>query len=333
MDPETQVALSPWAVALNLPAMTGETAPAPSAEVVPPPDANGVIEGRDGRRYRMADAAALAARINAQAVKARIDFDHRSERKSPTFSGSTAAEGWLNNARPNARGGIDADLELSGWAAMSLRQGSYRYLSPALFHTSDMEITGLSSVGLVNDPNFNLPAPTVHSQERNVDDENAIAEREKALEARERALDVREQAAAAQALNAATRAVEQAAADGKIPAAAKDAHLEMIKSHKDGIDAGLNAFEKLIASPAEGGAGGNAGALSAAALETLQTRVGPSGAPNAAATAPNPAYPAPAGVLPPDDERLSLHRKIADYAQKNGVSYRDAVTHFGATGV
>lgn len=29
MDPETQVALSPWAVALQMPAMTGEAAPAP----------------------------------------------------------------------------------------------------------------------------------------------------------------------------------------------------------------------------------------------------------------------------------------------------------------
>ncbi|MDE0203197.1 MAG: hypothetical protein OXK73_12275 [Rhodospirillaceae bacterium] len=323
MDPEALVTLSPWCVDLNLTAMTGENAPPPSAEVIPPPDGDGIIEGRDGRRYRLKDAAALAARINAQQVKARIDFDHRSERISPTFAGSTAAEGWLKNARPNARGGIDADLELSSWAAMSLRSGSYRYLSPALFHTSDMEVTGLSSVGLVNDPNFNLPAPTMHSTEPNVDNDKDTAEREKALEAREKAADAR-------ALNAAVRAVDQAVADGKIPAAAKDAHLETIKSHKDGIDAGLNAFEKVIAASA--GAAPGAGGLSSQALETLGTRVGPAGAPNATGAASQPAFPAPAGVLPPDADRLSLHAKIADYAQKNGVSYRDAVTHFGAMG-
>ena len=328
MDPEIQIALHPWTVALNLQTLMGDNAPTPSAEVIPPPDANGVVKGRDGRRFRMKDAAALAARINAQAVMPRIDFDHRSERRSPTFAGSTAAEGWLKNARVNVRGGIDADLELSSWAAMSLRGGSYRYLSPALLLTTDMEITGLSSIGMVNDPNFSLEAPSIHNARTDMDDTPNAAgadEREKALAAREKAADER-------ALNAATRAVNQAVTDGKIPAAAKDAHLETIKSHKDGIDAGLNAFEKVIEASAETAPGGGAGGLSDDALKTLGTRVGPAGAPNAAGAAANPTFPTPAGVLPPDEKRLSLHQKIAEYAQTNGVSYRDAVAHFGAMG-
>lgn len=322
-----EVALNPWAVALNLPMQEGEGAPLPSAEIIPPADASGVVKGRDGRRFRMKDPATLAAAINAQAVAARIDFDHRSERTSPTFNGSTAAEGWVKNARVNARGGIDADLDLISWAAMTLRVGSYRYLSPALIHTTDMEVRGLSSVAMVNDPNFDLPAPTIHATEPNVDDET-IAEREEALKAREQAADER-------ALNAATRAVDQAVADGKVPAAAKDAHLETIKAHKDGIDAGLNAFEKLVeasATDAGGERGGTAG-LDGDALKTLQTRVAPSGAPAAnAAGAQAPTFPTPAGMEAPGQERLSLHQKIADYARTNGVSYRDAVEHFGATG-
>lgn len=330
MEPDL-LALTPWVVALNLQAMAGDNAPLPNAEVIPPPNADGVIEGQDGRRFRIKDATALAAQINAQPVAARIDFDHRSERISPTFNGSTAAEGWVKNARVNARGGIDADLELSSWAVMSLRGGSYRYLSPALRHTSDMEIVGLSSVGMVNDPNFSLEAPTIHSRSdpmtdrpEGVDD----ATWQKALDA----LAERERAADARALNAAARVVDQAVADGKIPAAAKDAHLESIKAHKDGIDAGLNAFEKVVAaSPVD--AGGDGGGLSNDALEALQARVAPSGAPNAnAGGGQAPAFPTPAGMLPPSQERLTLHHRIADYAQKNGVSYRDAVVHFGAMG-
>jgi len=329
---ELQIAISPWAAALNVQAMTGENAAPPTAEVIPPPDADGIIKGRDGRRFRMADPVALAARINGQQVAARVDFDHRSERKSPTFSGSTAAEGWVKNARVNARGGIDADLDLSSWAAMSLRSGSYRYLSPALFLTTDMEITGLSSVGLVNDPNFSLPAPAVHNREPNMSDTPANPEGDEAK--RLEALAAREKAADERALNAATRAVDQAVSDGKIPAAAKDAHLETIKSHKDGIDAGLNAFEKLMAASAEAAPGGGAPAgVDADGLKVLTTRVGPSGAPNADAKGASPAFPTPAGVLPPDAERLSLHQKIAAYAAQNGVSYRDAVQHFGAMGV
>ena len=326
MDPTEQIALAPWAVELNFGAIASPDAPLPVAEVIPPPNADGIVEGRDGRRFRIKDMAALAARIGAQAVAPRIDFDHRSERGSPTFTGSTAAEGWIRAPKLNARGGIDAELELSGWAKESIRSRIYRYLSPALLHTADMELAGLSSVALVNDPNFHLPAPTVHNRSPAMDPTDADAvERDRALTAREKAADER-------ALGAAKRAVDQAVTDGKIDAAAKDYHLAAIESHKDGMEAGLNGFDAMVAASIVDEAGKDAG-LDAGALSALQTRVGPAGAPNAAAGGgAQPAFPAPAGVLPPDGQRLSLHQKIAEYARTNGVSYRDAVTHFGAMG-
>ena len=331
MEPNAQLSLAAWTIAVNMPQpVDGQTA-LPTAEVIPAPNAEGIIEGRDGRRYRIRDAAALAGRINAQAVAARIDFDHRSERVSPNFAGSTAAEGWLKNVRVNGRGGIDADLDLSGWAAGSLRSQMYRYLSPALFHTSDMEITGISSVALVNDPNFRLEAPTIHSRSEPMTDRPEGVD-EATWQKAQDALAEREKAADARALNAATRAVDQAIADGKVPEAAKDAHLETIKCHKDGIDAGLNAFEKTLEASAEGDGDGKGGGLSDDALKTLGTRVAPSAATKPAGNAEQPAFPTPSGVQPPDPQRLSTHHKIAEYAQKNGITYREAVTHFGAMG-
>ena len=107
-----EVALNPWAVALNLPMQEGEGAPLPSAEIIPPADASGVVKGRDGRRFRMKDPATLAAAINAQAVAARIDFDHRSERSSPTFNGSTAAEGSLPTEGRGEEGFIEPAIAL-----------------------------------------------------------------------------------------------------------------------------------------------------------------------------------------------------------------------------
>lgn len=142
--------LGPWVIALNL---RGE---ALTMEVLPPPDSEGIIRGDDGRRYRVRDMAALARAINAQEVTPRVDFDHRSERRSPTFSGSTAAEGWLSNFRVSARGGLEADFALSDHAAHMIRSEGYRYLSPALMLDKAGEVTGLSSVALVNDPNFTL---------------------------------------------------------------------------------------------------------------------------------------------------------------------------------
>ena len=146
---EGNAALNPWTVSLNL---RGASL---TMEVIPPPR-GGYLTGRDGRRYRVKSMAALAAAIGAQAVAPRIDFDHRTERTSPTFAGSTRAEGWLSNFRVNGNGGLDADMQLGDAVAMAIGRGEYRYLSPALTHDSAGEVTGLSSVALVNDPNFDL---------------------------------------------------------------------------------------------------------------------------------------------------------------------------------
>ena len=146
---EGNAAVNPWVVSLNL---RGASL---TMEVIPPAR-GGYLTGRDGRRYRVKSMAALAAAIGAQAVAPRIDFDHRTERISPTFAGSTRAEGWLSNFRVNGNGGLDADMQLGDMAAAAIMREEYRHLSPALTHDSAGEVTGLSSVALVNDPNFDL---------------------------------------------------------------------------------------------------------------------------------------------------------------------------------
>ena len=143
------VARYPWTVALNL------RGAARTMEVIPPPR-DGYLVGVDGRRFRVEDMAALAAAINAQATAPRVDFDHRTERSSRTFQGSTRAEGWLSNFRINARGGIDADMALGDMADAAIRHDTYRYLSPSLILDKGGNVIGLSSVALVNDPNFDL---------------------------------------------------------------------------------------------------------------------------------------------------------------------------------
>ena len=149
MAAESNVALNAYVTSLNL---RGE---ALTAEVIPP-TRGGYLIGRDGRRWRAESMTALAAAINAQSVRPRIDFDHRTERSSPTFAGSTRAEGWLSNFRVNTNGGLDADMELHDMAATEIVRGAYRYLSPALIFDKGGNVIGLSSVALVNDPNFDL---------------------------------------------------------------------------------------------------------------------------------------------------------------------------------
>ena len=99
----------------------------------------------DGRRQVVRDAATLAAQINTQALTLRVDRDHRSEPASKTFSGETAADGWLSNLRLNARGGIDAGFDIGEEAGAALRAKKYRYLSPPLL---------LDGAGAVRGPGF-----------------------------------------------------------------------------------------------------------------------------------------------------------------------------------
>ena len=110
-----RVALNVWHGPLALQFVDPDAADPPplTVEVLPPPTAEGMLPTRDGRDWTIAgDMAQLAAAVNVQPVGVRVDFDHQSEPISPTFGDSTAARGWAVHFRVNARGGLDADLDL-----------------------------------------------------------------------------------------------------------------------------------------------------------------------------------------------------------------------------
>ena len=299
----------------------GEDTAVVRGEILPPATADGLLPTSDGRQHRLSDPAALAAALNAQAIDVRLDFDHRSEPVSPTYHDSTAAEGWARTFRANARGGIDAELTLHAEAARRLRGGAYRYLSPALTLSPALEVDGLSSIALTNSPNLPLSAPEVHMTQKTTTQTTDAAQ----LATREAALAAREKAADQLVLTAATRAVEQAVAAAQILPAHKDFHLAAIRSHKEGIEAGLTAFAAFVGASADTGGGVDLQALGA---RTLQSRVGPRGAPRSSTA---PAVPLPAGYQS-DADQLALHATIADHAKARGITFRAAALEFGALG-
>ena len=295
----------------------GEPAKPVTIEVIPAPGANGLLPSRNGRRQRIADVQQLAARLNSQSTQARVDYDHRSEPKSPLFAGTTEAEGWLSNYRANHGGGIDADAELGPDALERVRAKRYRYISPALLLSANDDVVGLSSVALVNNPNLPLDAPRLNTEtdvktQEQPEAEAAAAERIRKLEEREGRLEKR-------ALNAAERDVDAAAAAGRILPGQKDFYLGAIKTHADGIEAGAEAFNAMFATAGDGAA--------TAAPTVLTQRIGPTGQP---ASRPSAAYRTPAGWQAPSDERLELHALIAEHASKRGIPYRQAAIEFGA---
>ena len=294
-------------------------------EVIPPPGADGVLPARDRRRQRVADAGALAAALNAQPVLARVDFDHASEPTSPTYAHSSVAQGWLVRYRLNHRGGIDADMELGADALDSIRAKKYRYISPALHLDRNDTVVGMSSLALVNNPNFRLTAPSIHSESDMPDDTDPKALQAK-IDALEKQLDESRRATNAVLNNAAAQAVDQAVTAGRILPAQKDYHLGAIQSHADGIEAGIAAFNAF--------AGAGTDAPGSAPTGALTQRIGPTGRPPSESDAPAGAgeFPVPNGWTPPSKERLDLHARIATHARQRGISYREAVIELGAAG-
>ena len=286
----------------------------PWTTVVPAAGADGLVPTLDGRRIRMPDAAALAAALQAQQPMARVDYDHNSERVSPTFCGSTAAQGWATRFRA-VEGRIEAVLDLNWSARADIRSGRYRYLSPGAILDVDGEtITGLSSIALVNDPNMALRAPAIHSAGSGTpspDPANPGPANPDAagLEAREAAVAARERSLAASLQSRAREVVERAVADGRAAAPQVEYHLAAINGHAGGIERGIALFE----------ASHQAADPAAAALTR---RVGPAGSPASAPTAP--AITVPAGWRPPTVERSRLHARILDVASSRSLSYMEA---------
>ena len=302
----SEVAIHTLSVPIALDAGAGGDGPI-RTEILPPPDADGRLPCRDGRVQRVPDMAALAAAINGQQVAARVDFDHQSERSSPTFRGSTAAEGWIGNARVNARGGLDADLTLSAYALARIRMGEYRYLSPGVMLNVGGVVEGLSSVALVNDPNFTaLRAPAVHAGAGQSAPDAQLAERERRADERDRA--------------AIVRALDSAIGTGRILPRDRGYHETAIAAHADGIDAGLRAFEAHAEGALDRGPG----------MADLTRRTGPRGAP--ARTPAGPPVHVPTDYVPAGPERMELHARIGAHAATRNISYRDAVVEIAAMG-
>ena len=285
--------------------------------VVPAAGADGVVPTRGGRTHRMSDPRRLAQQLNGQEVAARIDFDHQTEEVSKTFNGSTASAGWLSDFRAEASGAISAVLDLSSDAAGKLRRKAYRYLSPALLLAPRTgEIVAMSSLALVNNPNMPLDAPAVNSGDSSMDPENT----DETLQQRADALKKREDALEARALNAATTAVDRAVEEDRLLPAQKEFALNAIKLHAAGVEAGIEAFEKAY--PAE---------TAEVDLSTMQRRTAPAGAPKGAAKPAAFTMPADSGGgYQVADESVQLHARVAEHAQKRGISYRDAVLELGA---
>ncbi|ATA26591.1 peptidase [Brenneria goodwinii] len=116
----------------------------------------GQFTGRDGRSWVNSNPANV---IDASFVypKLPIDKEHATELKGPKGDDAPAV-GWIDTLRLRDDGSIDARIEWNNDGEALIRGKNYLYYSPAFYFTADGQVTSLSSVGLTNKPNLDLPA-------------------------------------------------------------------------------------------------------------------------------------------------------------------------------
>jgi phage I-like protein len=117
---------------------------------------NAVVQGRDGRKYRVDNLLDILKRTVALDQDIPVDIEHSTEEP-----GGGEAVGWARKFK------IEDDLI---WACVNwgpkgvtaLRNKAQRYTSPAFTFLPDEDTDGLIdtivSIGLVTHPNFNMPA-------------------------------------------------------------------------------------------------------------------------------------------------------------------------------
>ncbi|HXG29324.1 MAG TPA: phage protease [Nevskiales bacterium] len=160
-------------------------------QVIPPPGADGIVRGADGRSWRMPDPAKVAANFDKPIP---IDINHAQELVAPK-GGDAPATGWIEELIAQ-NGGVWAKVRWTEKGAELVKSLAYRYLSPVFTYLKGTgEIVRITSAALVNQPNFNLALNSAHPSQE-TEDMNPI------LKALLQMLNLKDDATEEQAVNA-----------------------------------------------------------------------------------------------------------------------------------
>lgn len=133
-------------------ALNAEGAPCEWLMLVP---AGNPVRGSDGRIFKNPDPKVVVEAFAHDGRAAPIDINHAQFLRAPIGEESPAA-GWIEELQLR-EGAIWGRVEWTTIGLNALRDKTYRYISPALVTPRDT-IVGLAGAGLVNRPNFNMPA-------------------------------------------------------------------------------------------------------------------------------------------------------------------------------
>ncbi len=117
----------------------------------------GQVEGRDGRKWLNSEPQVVLESFAGLGRDLPVDVEHATELRAPKGEPAPAAA-WIK-ALNNEGGAIWGEVEWLDVGRQLVGGRQYRYHSPViLYRPSDRVITGLTSVGLTNQPNLRLGA-------------------------------------------------------------------------------------------------------------------------------------------------------------------------------
>lgn len=144
---------------------SGEDGAPPKRMCLVPAPVDGKIKGVDGRAWRYQDPASVLRSMKARSNPLVIDENHAHEIAKTTGGSSPAlARVDVDTLTLNDKGEIWGEPTWTPLGTKRHEQGAYLGLSPAFLYDSrtkgnglDGDIIGLSSAGMVNEPNLTLP--------------------------------------------------------------------------------------------------------------------------------------------------------------------------------
>ena len=114
------------------------------------------VVGRDGRRW-LFDQPEQVVKNSMLGADLPLDWEHSTEKKAPQGDEAPAAA-WITSLEVRA-GALWGRIAWNDRGRASVASREYRYLSPVFTYDRDtLRIFRLTSVGLVNSPNLQLPA-------------------------------------------------------------------------------------------------------------------------------------------------------------------------------
>ncbi len=118
----------------------------------------GVMKGRDGRVFELADPGGLVLAFQSNGADLPIDYEHQNDRPEARLHGPVPAAGWIKELKADDSG-LWGRVEWTATAREMVGRREYRYLSPSFqFHPKTRQIVRLKGAGLVHNPNLHLTA-------------------------------------------------------------------------------------------------------------------------------------------------------------------------------